>query len=189
MKGNPEMMNIEANKECAGVPLAPAGSGKLQDPGFGWSPAVFGPDNHGREAWRQPPHAADEELLFHEPGRILPSVNEGVSGTDCRSHSFKIVKPRYGNYTLIVQHGGGIERVDLGYSRRTVNAFAQMDSDTRFRLMWSILDVQTNAKRAAAEATAKTFREAFVQGRLKKRHLPARGTTKVWIEPERAGTA
>jgi hypothetical protein len=189
MKGNPEMMNIEANTDCTGVPSAPVRNGKLEDPGFGWSRAVFDANNHGREAWRQPPHGEDEELLFHEPGRILPSVHEGVGGTDCRSHSFKIVKPRFGNYALIVQHGGGTERVDLGYSRRTVNAFAQMDSDTRFRLMWSILDVQTNAKREAAEATAKAFREAFVQGRLKKRHLPARGTTKVWIETDRAGAA
>ncbi|MBB4200602.1 hypothetical protein GGD83_004431 [Rhodoblastus sphagnicola] len=182
-------MTIEAKTDCAGAPSAATRNGKLEDPGFGWSPAVFDASNHGREAWRQPPMADDDELLFHEPGRILPSVHEGVSGTDCRSHSFKIVKPRVGNYALIVQHGSGIERVDLGYSRRTVNAFEQMDSDTRFRLMWSILDIHTNAKREAAEATAKTFREAFVQGRLKKRHLPARGTTKVWIEPAHAGAA
>ncbi|WP_264598861.1 hypothetical protein [Rhodoblastus acidophilus] len=180
-------MNIEANTDGKRVSPAQVRSGKIEDPGFGWSRAVFDGNNHGREAWRQPPHAEDEELLFHEPGRILPSVHEGAGGTDCRSHSFKIIKPRFANYVLIVQHGGGIERVDLGYSRRTVNAFAQMDSDTRFRLMWSILDVHTNAKREAAEATAKTFREAFVQGRLKKRHLPARGTTRVWIEPDRAG--
>ena len=99
------------------------------------------------------------------------------------------MKPRFANYTLIVQHGGGVERVDLGYSRRTVNAFDHMDSDTRFRLMWSILDVHTNAQREAAAATARTFQDAFIQGRLKKRHLPARGTTKVWIEPTQAGAA
>jgi len=183
------MLNTEANHDCARVPSVPPRNEKLEDPGFGWSRAVFEANNHGREAWRQPPVADDEELLFHEPGRILPSVHDGVSGTDCRSHSFKIVKPRFGNYALIVQHGGGIERVDLGYSRRTVNAFDQMDSDTRFRLMWSILDVHANAKREAAAATARTFQEAFVQGRLKKRHLPARGTTKVWIEPAHAGAA
>ena len=87
---------------------------KLDDPGFGWSPAVFEPANYGRDAWRQPETAEGEETLFHEPGRLLPSVHDGVRPTDCRSHSFKIVNPNFGDYALIVRHGGGTERVTLG---------------------------------------------------------------------------
>ena len=94
----------------------------------------------------------------------------------------------HGDYTLVVSHGGGVERVNLGYSRRIVNAFNQMDSDSRFRLMWTFLDDYHSARTEAAVDTAKTYREAFVEDRLKKRRLPARNATKVWIEP-RAGRA
>jgi hypothetical protein len=191
MKGTPEMSNIETRETDTPAAISShlASNGKLDDPGFGWSAAVFEAGNYGREAWRQPQAADDEETLFHEPGRVLPSIHDDVRATDCRSHCFKIVKPRHGDYTLIVRHGGGVERVNLGYSRRIVNAFRQMDSDSRFRLMWTFLDVYHAAKTEAADATAKTYREAFVEDRLKKRRLPARNATKVWIEPRTRGAA
>jgi hypothetical protein len=132
MKGTPEMLNNETRETDtpAATSSQLANNGKLDDPGFGWSAAVFEAGNYGREAWRQPPTADDEETLSHEPGRVLPSIHDGVHATDCRSHCFKIVKPRHGDYTLIVRHGGGVERVNLGYSRRIVNALRQMDSDS-----------------------------------------------------------
>jgi hypothetical protein len=191
MKGTPEMLNIEnrENYPTGTAALSRRGDNeKLDDPGFGWSKAVLEAGNHGREDWRQPQTADDEEALFHEPGRVLPSIHEGVGATDCRSHCFKIVKSRHGDYMLIVRHGGGVVRVNLGYSRRIVNAFRQMDSDSRFRLMWTFMDVHHLAITEGADAAAKIYREAFVEGRLKKRHLSARNQTKVWIEP-RAGAA
>ena len=161
---------------------------RLDDPGFGWSPPVFDSENWGREAWRQPPTEAGEEVVLHEPGRIVPhSADDPIrGGTDCRSHCFKVVKPEYGNYTLVVSHGAGVERVGLGWRRVVVDGLAAMDSDARFRFLWMILDVHHNAERAAAEKTAAHYRKAFVEGRLKKRALPKQGKVKVWIEPERA---
>ncbi|MCW2318989.1 hypothetical protein M2322_004558 [Rhodoblastus acidophilus] len=47
-------MNTEANHDCARVPSVPPRNEKLEDPGFGWSRAVFEANNRGREAWRQP---------------------------------------------------------------------------------------------------------------------------------------
>ena len=53
--------------------------------------------------------------------------------------------------------------------------------------MWTFLDVHHAAETKGAQDAARTYREAFVDGRLKKRRLPSKNATKVWIEPQETG--
>ncbi len=64
----------------------------------------------------------------------------------------------------------------------TAAIIASLPSDEAYLLMHHLFDINYNAKKAAHDATAYEYREAFVDGRLKKRKLPARGVVKVWIE-------
>ena len=145
------------------------------------------PDDWGREEFRQPPTQEGDEVLFHEPGRILPRLGSGgACALDCRSHSFKVIKPQLGGYALLVRHGGGDESVDLGYSPRILNALLPLDSDSRYWLLHTFLDVFHKTQSETRDRTASEYRRAFASGRLKKRKMPGRDTCKVWIEPEHA---
>lgn len=133
---------------------------------------------------RAPTLAEGEELVYCEHGRIIYRTPEKIpgQGTDCRSHWFRVVR-RSGAYFLLVHHGVGEERVSLGYSYRNFTAmFDPLNSDARFWLFWTILDVHHNAQRAARDQAATEYKQAFVDGRLKKRKMPGRPDTKVWIE-------
>jgi hypothetical protein len=129
-------------------------------------PSVLDPDNHSykERRWRAPAVEEDEEIIFDEPGRILPPI-ENVSPTDCRSHYFRVTKSRFGKYRLRVKHGGGEESWDLDYSHRTFFGLRQMNSDSRYRLLWVIMD----AHKAGEKEGANKYRRYFLEGRLKKR--------------------
>jgi hypothetical protein len=133
--------------------------------------------NWGAEEWRQPVAQDTDTVLYSECGRILNNV-------DFRSHSFKLVKHGGLGYSLLVRHGAGDERVFLGFAYRGIEAiFKSLDSDSRYLLLNTLLNVKHDAERAARENTAKEYRQAFVDGRLKKRKQRGQGSVKVWIEP------
>jgi hypothetical protein len=133
--------------------------------------------NWGAEDWRQPTISPGDEVLFSECGRIMRN-------TDYRSHSFRIVKPEYSEVTLCVKHGGGEERIALDYRAGCIRAlFEPLPSDDRYFLMHMLLNLAHRTARDAAQATAATYRKAFVDGRLKKRKQPGRDVYKVTIEP------
>ena len=129
--------------------------------------------------------------MYDEPGRIVYRTKDAArypgEGTDCRSHWFRVVRQGAGGrYFLLVQHGGGDQRVSLGYNYRNYAAmFDPLTPDARFWLMWQMLEIYNEARMEAAKETAHKYEQAFVEGRLKKRKLPARGHTKVWIETPR----
>ena len=142
------------------------------------------PDDWGREPWRQPTIEADDTLIFSEPGRVLRGGDFG--GVDCRSHSFAVVKPKFGEFTLCVKHGGGEERVSIGHSKRIILALTQMDSDALYWTLHTMLDIFHRAESETRDRTASEYRRAFVSGRLKKRKQPGRESYKVWIDPAAA---
>ena len=137
------------------------------------------------DTWHLDPRRAPtlqdgDELLYCEPGRIVTRASG--SGTDCRSHWFRIVK-NGGMYSLLVQHGGGEQRVRLGYEYRNPRAiFDPLPSDARYWLMWILLEVHNAAQRAASAMAAQTYKQAFADGRLKKRKQRGQDAVKVWIE-------
>lgn len=132
-------------------------------------------DNWHLEPWRAPTLQPDDTLMFDEPGRIMRR-------TDFRSHWFRLVKPKYGFYTLLVHHGGGEERTVIGYSPQLVDALQALTSDDRYYMLHTLHKLWTAAVTAGAEKTAKTYRAAFAAGRLKKRKLPGRDECRIWIE-------
>jgi hypothetical protein len=60
------------------------------------------------------------------------------------------------------------------------------DARGLFLLCWFLRDSTRAARDAGRHETAAEYRRAFVDGRLRKRKLPAQGKVKVWIEPEAA---
>ena len=127
------------------------------------------------EQWRKPklPEGATE--MFSECGRILENI-------DYRSHWFVLCKQQFGGYALLVQHGGGEETIPLGYSRRYQHMFSSLDSDTRYLMFNALMQAYHDGDKAGREKTAKAYRNAFVEGRLKKRKMPNQDQVKVWIE-------
>ena len=135
------------------------------------------PEDWGREEWRQPPTKDGESVIFSEPGRILRGSETG-GGVDCRSHSFKVVKPEFGRYLLRVRHGGGDEEIELDYSKRSVDALSKLDSDSRYWLLHAFFDVAHKAEKEARETTRREYAQAFAEGRLKKR----RRNNKIYVD-------
>jgi hypothetical protein len=130
-------------------------------------PSVLDSDNYSykERRWTSPAVEEGEEIIFDEPGRILPPTSEGGHSTDCRSHYFRVTKPRIGFYRLRVKHGAGEEWWNLDYSDRTVYGLRQMDSDSRFRLLWVIMDAHKEGEKKGESK----YRQYFLEGRLKKR--------------------
>ena len=120
-----------------------------------------------------PPALGERDtLLFDEPGRC--------GGLDCHSHHFRLVKNC--GTVLLVRHGGGDERIYVSLPKGF--SFDGMDSNTRYFLFHAIYYAHHTGEQEGREATTRKYNSAFVDGRLKKRKLPARGVVKVWIEPK-----
>ena len=136
-------------------------------PGYSWDGKIVStrPVN--------PPMLNDGDmLLFDEPGRC--------GGMDSHCHHYRLVKSA-GGTMLLVQHGGGTERLRVSLPRGF--SLDCMDSNTRYWILNAIYHASSDARRDSRDETSLEYRKAFVDGRLKKRKLPARGVVKVWIEP------
>lgn len=132
--------------------------------------------------WRKPKIEEATEI-FSEPGRIIQY--EGGTKVDYSSHWFVFAKAEYGGYVLYVKNGGGEERLNLSHRiKAIVPALNAMSSDERFLMFWEMMDIEHKARREAAANEAMRYQAAFVDGRLKKRKLPAQGRVRVWIEPK-----
>jgi hypothetical protein len=100
---------------------------------------------------------------------------------------------RFSSVLIRVNHGGGWEVWRGDYMLAAALARYGDDDMGAFWLCWYLIDIARTARKIGAEATAAEYKQAFVDGRLRKRKLPAQGKIKVWIEPpaasprERAG--
>lgn len=137
--------------------------------------------------WRRPPVNEGEEVLIEEPGRVLPPMSGEGLGTCCRSHYFLVVKPgKHGSPVLRVRHGGGDQQWRLSWdSERVIKGVQALDSDTRFRFLWMLMDAHNDSERNAEARTSHEYRQAFVDGRLKKRKKRGSNDVRVWIEPKK----
>jgi hypothetical protein len=106
------------------------------------------------------------------------------NGIDYRSHHFRVVRNRVSCY-LLVKHGGGQERVRLDHSPTRVSQFFEpLDSTERYLLMHLLYSVHEDAKSNSERNTAGMYKQAFAEGRLKRRKRRGSNAVKVWIEPE-----
>ena len=134
---------------------------------------------------RAPAVKTDDLIMYDEPGRIIyrTAENKPGDGVDYRSHWYRMIKPRFGPWTLLVRHGGGDERVELGYDYNNFPAiFDPLTPDARYLLMNQLmLTYRAGADDGRAKTNAR-YKTAFAEGRLKKRKLPNQQAFKIWIE-------
>jgi hypothetical protein len=138
-------------------------------------------ENHGAEAWRAPDLSNDDHLIFDECGRSYQQ--EGASyGVTYQSHYYRVVKAQFGGYAILVKHGGGQERIELGHDDMLIEAMAAMDTHTRYRVLHSYLRVVHAAQQQGIAVTATRYHAAFLGGKLKKRKIRGTDTYKVSID-------
>lgn len=149
---------------------------------------VLADDNYAwrERAWRRPPVEAGEVVVFEEPGRVFAGA-DGRPGVCCRSHYFVVVQSPYGGCpTLRVRHGGGDRSYPLSSDRRLLEGLAAVDSDQRFRLLWTIMQAYQDGLHQGSASTAKRYEDAFVEGRLKRRKVRGASAYRVFIRPAMA---
>lgn len=136
-------------------------------PGYSWDGKSF-----GTYPTMPPTLTEGDTLLFDEPGRC--------GGIDSHSHHYRVVKNC--GFFLLFRHGGGEGRIRLS-NPRALN-FEAMDSNTRYWIMNAIFHAQNDARREGLSEASQEYRQAFAEGRLKKRKMPKSSGVKVWIEPK-----
>lgn len=135
------------------------------------------PENYSyrEREWAAPAVSEGDVIMFDEPGRVLNNV--------CyRAYHFRVVKPEFGPYTLLVKHGGGTESWRMEYTTRVIDALQSLDSDSRFLLLHTIMRAHHESARITAEKLNASWQRAAAQKRIKTRKV--KGGVKVWIEPE-----
>lgn len=80
------------------------------------------------------------------------------------------------------RHGAGDEHWDLTWDARIIDGLGTMDSDDRFRLLWVLMDANRDGERRGYAKAATEYREAFADGRLRKRKVRGQAAVKVWVE-------
>lgn len=147
-------------------------------PTINGQPGAYSWDGKGFMTYPLAPPALAEgdTLIYDEPGRC--------GGIDSHSHHFRLVKMQYGGHALLVRHGGGDERVSLGYSANLmlVGPMEGLDSNARYWLLHGAYSLYRDTKQHVAEQVTARFKSAFVEGRLKKKKVRGRNVCKVWIE-------
>lgn len=143
------------------------------------SPAALAPDNysHREREWTAPSLPEESTLIFDEPGRVLNNV--------CyRSHYLRVFKPvlgeYFGQYMLIVKHGGGVESWPMGHTKQVIDALGILDSDSRYLLLYTLMRAHQESERRTVEKQNVFWRQAAAEKRIKTRKV--KGGVKVWIE-------
>lgn len=125
-------------------------------------------------------------ITHDEPGRTIIDTRLGNPNlVDCAEFHFVFATGRLGGLSLFVRHGAGDERFELDHGDEFVRAISSLDSDSRFRLALSIMNLAHDVERRASTSTARRYEEAFVEGRMRKRKLRGKDHYKVTILPQR----
>ena len=129
-----------------------------------------------------PPDLAEgETLVYDEPGRC--------GGIDAHSHHFRLVKDRSSGFTILVLHGGGIDRVSLRRASTVLKSMESMDSDARYWLLHTLYSVHSDATQNATNRSNWDWQHAAAEGRIKTRKRRGANLVRVWIEPKAPAAA
>jgi hypothetical protein len=133
-----------------------------------------------------------EVILFEEPGRIVASwgkSSEARGGVDHLSHHYWIVQPEFGQLTLRVRHGAGVEEIPFGYPSDLIHAaFSGMSSDQRFRFLAEIFWQFRTAKENATNRCNHEWTQAAADGRIQTRKVRGQNAVRVRLLPKAEGT-
>lgn len=139
-------------------------------PGYRWQPN----DPPSIRPVHPPALEEGDQLLYDEPGRC--------GGTDCHSHHYRLVK-RSGSYELLVQHGGGLERIRTHLHSKCVgllDGLAAMDTNIRYWMLHAIYYAHSDGDQKARDRTNTFWRKAAAENRIKTRKV--KDGVKVWVE-------
>ena len=143
---------------------------KNGEPGYSWDGK-----GSGVKPVNPPDLAETDKLLFDEPGRC--------GGMDSHSHHYRVVLAQWGGLALLVRHGGGDERIELGgHKDGMVSALTALDSNQRYWILSRMYNAQHYAAMAATDREGARWRQAAAEKRVKTRKMPGRDQVKVWIE-------
>lgn len=142
------------------------------------------------------------EILANPLGGDTPAAREsrvfasksGGPGTTYASHEYYLLRrkdARAGERSIYVavHHGSGRQIWNLpacfNYAPETLDALLAMPERALYSLLHGIISALDDTKRAAEADTAKEWRRATLDKRVKVSRQPAKGRAFVWMEPER----
>ncbi|TVR06648.1 MAG: hypothetical protein EA385_15125 [Salinarimonadaceae bacterium] len=102
---------------------------------------------------------------------------------DGRNPSANPSTRRFSSVLVIVNHGGGWEVWSGDYMLAAALHRYGDDNMGAFWLCWYLLDSTKEALHVGRHEASREYRQAFAEGRLKKRKLPRQNSVKIWIEP------
>lgn len=121
-----------------------------------------------------PPEIADgDELLYDCPGRC--------GGLDAHSHHFRLVSSK-GQHALLVQHGGGRERIELGCVERVASktgAWEALSETQRYWMLYAIYSVHRTAADVASARESVRWKQAAIDKRIKVRRRKHAATVEI----------
>jgi len=135
-------------------------------PGYSWD----GQTTMTLQPWT-PTMQEDESLLLIEQGRC-------TLGVDLHCHDIAFTKQPGFRY-LRWRNGAGEGRVRIS-DYGVIDAIASLPSDARYAIMYAMVHAVRSETTDAKHETAREWRAAFVQKRIKKRKQ--KGRVSVWIE-------
>ena len=146
-------------------------------PGYSWDGKNIGTRNISA------PSVPDgATLVYDEPGRCSPMLDGKPYKLDHHCHHYRIYKGDYGHVAVVELGMGRVEFMESYDVDRLVPLMRSMDSDARFIMLMTLEHTWNEAESKGRASESHKYRSAFADGRLKKRRLPKRGTTKIWIE-------
>ena len=120
------------------------------------------------------PELEDGDTLVRDaPGRC-------GHGTDSHAHHFCLVK-RHGQYYLLVRHGAGDDRIELG-ARRGAVVLSALDSDSFYWVLQMIYHTIQHERTYAKNSEYQRWHVAAAEKRIKTRKMRGRDAVKVSIE-------
>lgn len=154
------------------------------------------PEPRGETFVRHVAPAFEERVL---PGFVVNGVtyeSHHITLYIARAGAVKEGKTRHHTETEVdlymrMRHGGGTEyyAMDCHLLELHVDSILALDDRTLYAMLYFAWDVRDKAITYGAERASDCFRQAFVEGRLKRRKIPGQNRFKVWIEPERETAA
>ena len=102
------------------------------------------------------------------------------------SHIYSLYRLKYGGFAVRIKHGGGIFWLVTHYEKTSGMFLLNQASQLTDARLWELLDflyVSFMAGRDhGQEQTEAEYREAFAEGRLKKRKIRNADACRIWIE-------
>ena len=154
---------------CCGKPVING------QPGFKWQP------NDAPRIHPVNPPALDEyeTLLYDEPGRC--------GGLDAHCHHYRVVR-MFSSVYLLVQHGGGKERIPLHTTKHFMPLLESLDTHGRYWLLHTLYYAHHEGKEEGTQQTRRYWQDAAREKRIKVRKGRGINSVTVRIEPRLIST-